>query len=356
MNAERLSSLKDILGQAVAAGASDVHLTVESPPLLRVNGQLVRGEGPVFSAGELAGMLDALLSPQHREALEKLGQVDFSYSLSGLGRFRVNVYRQRGSLSAALRVIPTRVPTLEELGLPPVLASLAARPSGLILVTGPAGSGRSTTLAALVDRINRERSCHVVTLEDPIEYLHRHQRSIVNQREIGTDVPSLARALRAVLRQDPDVILIGDLLDAAAVSVALTAAETGRLVLASLNTPNAVQTIERLIDVFPPHLHGQARVQLAGALAAIIAQRLVPRADARGRVAALEILVATPAVRSLIREHKLHQIPSAIETGAKYGMCSMEASLRRLQEDGIVADGAPRQQSEAVAGIPSGQG
>lgn len=330
--------LLEWLGRAVEVGASDIHLTVESPPLFRINGCLVRQEGPPLTRQAVAGMVEDLMSAEQREVLARLGQVDFSYSLPGVGRFRLNVYRQRGSLAAALRVIPTRVPTLEELGLPPVLADLAARPVGLILVTGPAGSGRSTTLAALIDLINRERSCHVVTLEDPIEYLHRHQRSIVNQREIGMDVPTLVRALRAVLRQDPDVILIGDLLDVAAISVALTAAETGRLVLASLNTSDAVQTVNRIVDVFPPHQQGQARAQLAGALEAIISQRLVPRADGRGRAAALEILVATPAVRSLIREDKLQQIPSAIQTGGKYGMCTMDASIQRLREAGVIAN------------------
>lgn len=334
---DEISSLAELLRQAADAGASDIHLTVEAPPLLRINGRLTRWDAPVITRFSIKALLEPLLSEPQREALERFGQVDFSHSLPGIGRFRVNLYRQRGSLAAALRVIPTGVPSLEELGLPSILGELALRAAGLIVVTGPAGSGRSTTLAAMVDHINRHRCCHVVTLEDPIEYLHRHQESIVNQREIGMDVPTLPRALRAVLRQDPDVIMIGDLLSAEVISAALEGAETGRLVMAGLNTPDAVETIRRLIDVFPPDQKEQARVQLAGALEAIVAQRLIPRADGRGRVAALEILVATPPVRTLIREGKLEQIPPAIQTGGKYGMQSLEASVKQLQDAGIIS-------------------
>lgn len=331
-------TLESLLHQAVEAGASDVHLTVESPPLLRVNGQLVRLPVPSLNQASANALVEGLLTESQRETLAQQGQLDFSYSLPGLGRFRVNVYRQRGSLAAALRVIPRRVPSVDELRLPEVAVAMTAKHHGLILVTGPTGSGKSTTLAALIDRINNERSCHIVTLEDPIEYLHKHRQGIVNQREVGIDVINFAQGLRAVLRQDPDVILIGEMRDLETISVALTAAETGHLVLASLHTANAVQTVERIVDVFPPHQQEQVRVQLAGAIQGILAQALLPRADGQGRVAAFELLVATQAVRNLVREGKSHQLVSAIQTGGRYGMCTMESSLRRLLDAHMISE------------------
>lgn len=330
--------LHTVLQQAVEEGASDLHLTVESPPIFRINGRLYPLPVPPLNKTTVTAVIEGMLTESHKQVLERLGQVDFSYSVSGTGRFRVNVYRQRGSLAAALRVIPRQVPTLEMIGAPPVLGTLARKTSGLILVTGPAGSGKSTTLAAIIDRINSERSCHVVTLEDPIEYLHRHKKSIVNQREIGSDVPNFSRALRAVLRQDPDVIMLGEVRDLETITVALTAAETGRLVLASLNTANTVQAVERLVEGFPPHVQEMIRVQLSATLQAVISQTLVPRADGSGRVAAFEILIATPAVRNLIRGGKFDQLPSAIQTGTKFGMFTMELYLQRLMDAKIISE------------------
>ncbi len=330
--------IDELLRQAVEAGASDVHLTVASPPVLRLHGRLVRVGDACLTPDDLARLIEPLLSPAQRQRLEETGQVDLAYSLSGVGRFRVNVYRQRGSLAAALRTIPGRVPTLEELGLPPVVASLTRAHNGLILVTGPTGHGKSTTLAAMIDLINSERSCHILTLEDPIEYLHRHKKSIVNQREIGIDSQNFAQALRAALRQDPDVILVGEMRDLETIATAITAAETGHLVMATLHTMGAAATIDRVVDVFPPHQQAQIRTQLAGVLQGVISQLLLPRADGRGRVVALEIMVATPAIRNLIREGKTHQIPSAIQTGGRYGMCLMEAYLRRLRDNGLITE------------------
>src|SRR5690606_38237188 len=252
--------------------------------------------------------------------------VDFAYSLPGVGRFRANVYRQRGSLAAAFRLIPTSVPDLDELGLPPAVAGLCELSQGLVLVTGPTGSGKSTTLAAMVDRINRTRRLHIVTLEDPIEYLHRHRRSLVNQREVGIDVPTFAAGLRAALREDPDVIMVGEMRDLETIATALTAAETGHLVLATLHTPSAPQAVDRIIDVFPAEQQNQVRVQLAGVLEAVIAQRLVPTADGRGRHVVAEVLLGTAAVRNLIREGKTAQLPAVMETSRQYGMVTLRES------------------------------
>ncbi len=330
--------LEELVRRAQAAGASDIHVTVEFPPVFRLGGELVRADDIPLSRAQVEAILHPLLGSAQRARLEECGHVDLSYSLPGVGRFRVNVYRQRGSLAAALRLIPVRVPHLHELGLPEVVASFARLQNGLVLVTGTAGSGKSTTLAAMVNLINSERSCHVITLEDPIEYLHRHNRSVINQREIGIDSDSFAGALRAALRQDPDVIMVGEMRDLETIAIALTAAETGHLVLSSLHTIDAAQTVDRIIDVFSPHQQQQVRVQLAGVLRGIVAQALVPSVVPGRRVVACEVLVATPAVRNLIREGKTHQIVSAIQTGARFGMCTMEASLRRLAETGQISE------------------
>jgi twitching motility protein PilT len=325
-----------LLQEAVRLRASDVHLTVESPPVVRVDGRLRALGGPPLTVADTRAALAHLASPEQRSRVESAGECDFSYSLPGVGRFRVNAYRQRGSIGLALRTIASQVPTFADLGLPGAVADVVRRPSGLVLVVGRAGSGRSSTLAAMIDLINSEQSLHVVTLEDPIEYLHRHKRSVVNQREIGVDSHSFAVALRAALRQDPDVILVGEVRDAETIATALTAAETGRLVLAAAVALDAAQAIERLAEVFPPNQQEQVRLQLSGALQAVVAQRLLPRRDGRGRVAAVEVLVATPAVRNLIREGKDHQLHSLIQAGAKHGMLSMETSLRELYERGLV--------------------
>ncbi|MBC7326478.1 MAG: type IV pilus twitching motility protein PilT [Moorella sp. (in: Bacteria)] len=331
-------AIETILRAAAAAGASDVHLSVGLPPVFRVHGELQvqRQWEPVDS--EMIASLVRPMVGERWEVFQERGEIDLAYSLPGVSRFRVNVFQQRGSVGAAIRLIPRDIPNLETLGLPPVVAELAERQHGLILVTGPTGSGKSTTLAAMVDKINRERSCHIITLEDPIEYLHQHRRSIVNQREVGSDTLSFASALRAALRQDPDVILVGEMRDLETIATAITAAETGHLVLATLHTSSAIQSVDRIIDVFPPHQQGQVRIQLADTLEGVITQQLLPRADRKGRVAAVEVLIATPAVKNLIREGKTHQIVSSMQTGGRYGMQTMEMALRQLVTRGVIAD------------------
>jgi twitching motility protein PilT len=342
------------LRQAVEAGASDVHITVGLPPVFRIHGQLQRQDHlPVITPALSEEILRSMVPEEVYVRFQKTGDLDFAYSLAGVGRFRVNAFKQRGSVGLAMRLINTRIPSLEELGLPPVVAELARRPKGLVLVTGPTGSGKSTTLAAMVGLINQERACHIVTLEDPIEYVHHHGKSIVNQREIGSDSLSFGQALRAALREDPDVILVGEMRDLETISTAITAAETGHLVLASLHTASAPQTVDRIIDVFPPHQQPQIRVQLADTLEGVIAQQLLPRTDRPGRVVAVEVLVATPAVRNLIREGKTHQLVSVMQTGAKYGMCTMEASLSELVRQGKVAPEEARRVLGNLAGAYS---
>lgn len=324
------------LRAALERGASDLHLTVESPPVLRINGELVDLEEPRLRPDRIREILEPILDGRARSILEREGQVDFAYSLPGTGRFRVNVFRQRGSLAAVFRLIPMRVPDLDTLGLPPVVATFCDLAQGLVLVTGPTGSGKSTTLAAMIDRINRTRRAHVVTLEDPIEYLHRHQRSLVNQREVGLDTPSFAAGLRAALREDPDVIMVGEMRDLETIQTALTAAETGHLVLATLHTPSAAEAVNRIVDVFPAEQQNQVRVQLAAVLEGIVAQRLVPSADGTRRYLVAEVLVATPAVRNLIREGKSAQLPAVMETSRQQGMVTMRDSAGQLLARGLV--------------------
>lgn len=329
--------INDILAEAVKVGASDVHLTVGLSPVFRRYGRLeVQVQWPPLNASSAELLVQQILGSRWEEFVRRK-ELDLAYSVPGLGRFRVNVFYQRGSAGAAIRLVGYNVRSLEELGLPSVVGELADQPHGLILVTGPTGSGKSTTLAAMIDRINEHRSCHIITLEDPIEYLHHHKKSIVNQREIGTDSPSFASALRAALRQDPDVILVGEMRDLETVATAITAAETGHLVLATLHTGSAVQSIDRIIDVFPPHQQPQIRIQLADTLVGVITQRLLPRVDRPGRVAAVEILIATPAVKNLIREGKTHQIVSLMQTGGRYGMQTMEMALKQLESRGIIS-------------------
>lgn len=265
------------------------------------------------------------------------GEIDFSFAIFGLSRFRVNAFKQRGSIAIVIRIVNENIPTLEELGHPPVLKTLAAQARGLVLVTGPTGSGKSTTLAAMINLINQERSCHILTLEDPIEYLHKHNKSIVNQREMHSDTKSFTIALRAALREDPDVILVGEMRDPETIATAITAAETGHLVFATLHTGSAAQTIDRIIDAFPAHQQQQIRVQLSVTLQGIVAQQLLPRMNGKGRIAALEILIATPAVRNIIREGKTHQLTSVIQTGLKFGMQPMDIALRDLYRRGNIS-------------------
>jgi len=328
--------IETILRTAVAAEASDVHLTVGLPPVFRIYGELQVQEGWESLTPDMVSELVRLITGEKWELFHKTGEIDLAYSLPGVSRFRVNVFHQRGSVGAAIRIIPRNIPDLEALMLPPVVAELSRLDHGLVLVTGPTGSGKTTTLAAMIDKINRERSCHILTLEDPIEYLHQHRRSIVNQREISSDTLTFASALRAALRQDPDVILVGEMRDLETIATAITAAETGHLVLATLHTSSAIQSVDRIIDVFPPHQQGQVRVQLADTLAGVITQQLLPRADRKGRVAAVEVLVATSAVKNLIREGKTHQIISSMQTGARYGMQTMEMALRQLIKNGLL--------------------
>src|SRR5881296_1110906 len=332
-----VNSIDELLEHMVARNASDLHVTVGTPPVVRVRGEVQRlEEFTPLTAEDSQQLLYRILSSEQQKNFELKRQLDFSYSLPGLARFRVNVYFQRESIGAAFRLIPTELKTLEELGIPDSLHVLAEKPRGLVLVTGPTGSGKSTTLAAIIDEINRNRSEHILTIEDPIEFLHRHKRCIVNQREIGPDAKSFADALRAALREDPDVILVGEMRDLETISTALTAAETGHLVFATLHTQSAPQTIDRIIDVFPAEQQDQVRVQLAGALQGVVTQSLGPSADGRGRVAALEILAPEDAVRNLIRQGKIEQIYSVLQTGSGRGMQTMEQALADLALRGVI--------------------
>ncbi len=329
--------IPELLELVLERAASDLHITVGTPPTIRLHGDLQRLEGyPVLTPRGLQGMIYAILPQKMRERLEQELELDMSYALPGKARFRVNVYYQRDSLGAAFRLIPYEIKPVEELGLPGVVSDLARYPRGFVVVTGPTGSGKSTTLAAMVDVVNRERSAHIMTVEDPIEFLHRHQRCIVNQREVGADTHGFAPALKHVLRQDPDVILVGEMRDLETISTAITAAETGHLVFATLHTQDAPQTIDRIVDVFPPHQQQQVRVQLSTTLQGVVTQQLLQTADGQGRVVACEILVATPAVRNLIREGKVHQIYSIMQAGGRFGMQTMDLALSSLVKSGKV--------------------
>lgn len=323
--------VRKILEIAKEAKASDVHITVGIPPKMRVNGDLVTIPGyERLLPPDTMEIALQVMNEQQRARFEERGEYDMSYSIPDLGRYRVNVFKQRGSVALALRLVGTTVPSPEDLGIPESVVDLYNRKRGLILVTGPTGSGKSTTLASIIDKVNNCRDCHVITLEDPIEYLHQHKMAIVNQREVGLDTESYANALRAALREDPDVILVGEMRDLETISTAITAAETGHLVMSTLHTIGAASTIDRVIDVFPPHQQQQIRIQFASVLEAIISQQLVPTADGHGRVAAFEVMHATHAVRNLIREGKSHQLPSIMQTNRKLGMITMDESLQQL--------------------------
>jgi len=342
----------DVLLWAIRAGASDVHLTVASRPVFRVNGILEKPEDlPVLTTSDTEEFFCSIADAKVREKFERLGEVDFSCSVAEVGRFRCNAFRQRGAVALSIRIVPHFIPSLETLGVPAIVGEMVCDKSGLFLVTGPTGSGKSSTLAAIVDRINSKRSCHIITLEDPIEYLHRHKQAIVNQRELGVDTHSFAAALRAALRQDPDVILVGEMRDLETISVALTAAETGHLILSTLRTADVTQAVERIVDAFPPYQREQVKVQLASVLLGALSQQLVPRADGQGRVAAFEVLVATPAVKNLIKEGKTHQILSAIQTGVRYGMRTMDSSLHELLQKGLISEEEFRARIKAPGGF-----
>jgi twitching motility protein PilT len=336
-------SLLDLFEQMAAAGASDLHLCAGSVPVLRIRGELKRTEGEPLSAEEMRNLLYSVTTLEQQKILEVERELDFSYSLGGSYRFRVNVFFDRDAVACAVRLVPAQVPTLDELHMPAVVKELTLRPRGLVLVTGPTGSGKSTTLAAMIDAINEDHACHIVTVEDPIEFMHTHKRAVINQREVGADTRSFARALRSALRQDPDVLLVGELRDLESISIALTAAETGHLVFATLHTRSAAGAIDRIVDVFPAEQQSQVRVQLSSALQGIVAQSLLRTADGEGRRAAVEVLVADDAVRNLIRQAKLEQVHSYMHTGSKRGMHTLEQALAGLVQDNVVTI------SEAVA-------
>ena len=380
-------NLKELVNIATLKNASDIHVTVGLPPVLRINGELIILEEDKLMPEATKTLVYEALSEKLVNILEEKGEVDTSFSSPGIGRYRINAYKQRGSYGMALRIIPLKVPSIESLGLPAVVKDLARLPRGLILVTGPTGSGKSTTLASMINLINQERKCHILTLEDPIEYLHKHNKSIINQREIGVDSLSFGKSttlasminlinqerkchiltledpieylhkhnksiinqreigvdslsfgngLRAALRQDPDVILVGEMRDLETISIALTAAETGHLVLSTLHTIGSAKTIDRVIDVFPPHQQQQVRVQFASVIQAIVSQQLLSKADGSGRVAGFEIMIATTGIRNLIREDKIHQIDSSIQTGAKFQMQTMDNYLLDLYKRGLI--------------------
>jgi twitching motility protein PilT len=328
----------DLLMEVVHRKASDLHLSSGANPTVRVRGRLnALEEYPVLSSTDTREIVYSILTGDQRQRLETNWQLDFAYSIPGHARFRVNAYYQRGAIGAAFRLIPFGMSSIDELGLPAVVHEFTRRPRGFVLVTGPTGSGKSTSLAAMIDEINSTRDEHIMTIEDPIEFLHGHKRCIVNQRELGSDAHSFADALKAALRQDPDVILVGEMRDLETISTALTAAETGHLVFATLHTQDSAQTIDRIIDVFPAHQQGQVRVQLSVALQGIVTQQLLPNADGSGRVAACEVLVPNPAIRNLIREGKTHQIYSVLQTGSATGMQTMDTALAGLVRSGQIS-------------------
>ncbi|WML35173.1 type IV pilus twitching motility protein PilT [Clostridium sp. OS1-26] len=329
-------TLKELLAITIKQNASDLHLTVGVPPVIRVNGQLKHVGNEKLQPADTEAYAKEI-SGEYYDNYIKIGELDTSFSVSGIGRFRVNLFKQRGSSAIAIRVVGLKIPTLNELQFPSVIKELISNQRGLVLVTGPTGSGKSTTLAAMINEINSSRPAHIITLEDPIEYLHKHNKSIINQREIGKDSLSYANALKSVLREDPDVILVGEMRDLETISIALTAAETGHLVLSTLHTIGAAKTIDRIIDVFPPYQQQQIKIQLAAVIQGIISQQLLPKADGDGRVAAVEIMVANAAIQNMIREGKTHQLESSIQTGGKYGMKTMDMSLSELYKKGLVS-------------------
>lgn len=317
--------------------ASDIHLSVGAPPVMRINGTLKRYGNEKLKPVDTEGMAKALIPANMWEVFKERGELDFSYGIPGVSRFRVNTYHQRGCISIAIRVVPTRIPTIEELKMPLVLTKIAQKPQGLFLVTGPTGSGKSTTLAAMIQYMNETISRHIITLEDPIEYIYKHGKCVINQREVGFDTQNFSNGLRSALRQDPDVILVGEMRDFETIQIALTAAETGHLVLGTLHTSSAAATINRIIDVFPPHQQGQVRIQLSTVLVGIISQRLFPTIDNKGRRAATEVLINNSAVANLIRNSKVHQIPSIMQTSKAQGMHTLEMSIIDLVNEGVIS-------------------
>jgi twitching motility protein PilT len=331
-------NLHQLLKTMIEKGASDMHITTSTPPLLRIDGAIVPLKLPPLGPIETKQLCFSVLTEEQRAHFEKHNELDLSFGVKGLSRFRANIYMQRGAVAGAFRTIPFKILSSDELGLPAIVSEFANRPSGLVLVTGPTGSGKSTTLAAIIDKINAEQRLHIITVEDPIEYLHGHKLSIVNQREVGTDTEAFKSALKYVLRQDPDVVLVGEMRDYETIEAALTISETGHLVFATLHTNSAISTINRIIDVFPPHQQQQVRSKLSFVLQGVISQQLLPRLGAPGRVLALEILVPNPAIRNLIREDKIHQIYSQMQVGQdKFGMQTLNQSLYSLHQRKLIS-------------------
>ena len=344
-----MANIYDLLKTMTEKGASDLHVTTGSPPRLRIDGKLVPLDAPNLTPAETKSLCYSILTDSQKHRFEENNELDFSFGVKGLSRFRGNVFMQRGAVAAAFRTIPFEIRSFNDLGLPDVMGELVKKPMGLILVTGATGSGKSTTLASMVDKINSERYDHIITVEDPIEYLHGHKKSLINQREVSADTISFKTALRYILRQDPDVVLIGEMRDLETIEAALTVAETGHLTLATLHTNSAVQTINRIIDVFPPHQQEQIRVQLSFVLEGILSQQLIPKKNGKGRVLGIEVLVPTPAIRNLIREDKIHQIYSMMQTGqARFGMQTMNQSLVELYSKGLLT----YEDTVARSGVP----
>jgi len=329
--------LTDLLAEVASHGGSDLHIAVGRCPTMRHNGELIELNAPVLRARDARSLVYAIMTAEQRDTLERQREIDFAYSIAQVARFRINAYFQRGSVGAACRYLPAAVGCFAELGLPDIMAEFALKPRGLVLVTGPTGAGKTTTLASIVDYINCNREAHIITIEDPVEYVHAHKCSIVTQREVGSDTTSFAEALRHVLRQDPDVVVIGEMRDLDTIRAALTAAETGHLVFATLHTQGSAQTIDRIVDVFPPMQQQQVRIQLATTLQGIVSQQLLPNVEGTGRVLVCEVLVPTAAVRNLIRESKTHQLATVMQTGRQYGMVTMDESLADKYRKGLIS-------------------
>ncbi len=351
---ENTLEMKDLLQLVVDEGASDLHIEVGTPPVVRLHGEMTPLDAPPLLPEDTERLIRSIATEKQIKQLEEDGGADFGYAFSDAARFRVSIFRQKGYFGAVLRQIPSTLLPLEKLGLPPSIKDLLYKPRGLILVTGPTGSGKSTTLASLLDVINSERACHIITVEDPIEFYHQHKQSVVIQREIGADVPTFAEALRRALRQDPDIILVGEMRDLETIEAAITAAETGHLVFGTLHTTGAARTVDRIVDAFPTNQQAQIRTQLASSLVAVISQVLLPRVDKPGRIAAFEIMISTPSIQALIRDNKTYRITSDIQTGAKFGMNTLDANLADLYRGGKISYGdmiTLAQDKEGILGL-----
>ena len=328
--------MNELLQLTVDEGASDLHLTVKSPPMLRIDGALQPLDAPLLVPEDTERMMKSITSPDNQQLLREQGGMDFGFGFGDQARFRVSILKSKGNVGIVLRQIPSRLLTLDQIGLPSQVKELLFKPRGLVLVTGPTGSGKSTTLASMIDVVNQQRDCHIITVEDPIEYYHNHKKSLVTQREIGVDVPSFEEALKRALRQDPDVILVGEMRDLETMEAAITAAETGHLVFATLHTTGAARTVDRIVDAFPTNQQEQIRTQLSVGIVAVISQLLMGRADGAGRIAAFEVMISTPSIQALIRDNKTYRITSDIQTGAKYGMITLDAHLLQLYQGGLI--------------------